>query len=79
MFGRCSVLVVLVIRPGLGLGDVKADLGRPVQCPRFHLGDEFLPGTVTVESLVRVRCGEGELIKTFLLPGQHPTGEQITT
>ena len=23
-----------------------------------------------------VVCGEGELIKTFLLPGQHPTGQQ---
>jgi len=22
-------------------------------------------------------CGEGELIKTFLLPGQHPTGQRI--
>lgn len=22
-------------------------------------------------------CGEGELIKTFLLPGQAPTGEEI--
>jgi hypothetical protein len=22
-------------------------------------------------------CGEGELIKTFLLPGQHPTGKRI--
>ena len=22
-------------------------------------------------------CGEGELIKTFLLPGQLPTGEEI--
>jgi len=26
-----------------------------------------------------VVCGEGELIKTFLLPGQHPIGQQITT
>jgi hypothetical protein len=22
-------------------------------------------------------CGEGELVKTFLLPGQHPQGEKI--
>ncbi len=22
-------------------------------------------------------CGEGELIKTFLLPGQHPKGKRI--
>ena len=22
-------------------------------------------------------CGEGELIKTFLLPGQHPRGQQV--
>jgi hypothetical protein len=22
-------------------------------------------------------CGEGELIKTFLLPGQHPQGKRI--
>jgi hypothetical protein len=22
-------------------------------------------------------CGEGELIKTFLLPGQHPKGQRI--
>ena len=22
-------------------------------------------------------CGEGELVKTFLMPGQTPTGEQI--
>ena len=22
-------------------------------------------------------CGEGELIKTFLLPGQHPKGERV--
>jgi hypothetical protein len=22
-------------------------------------------------------CGEGELIKTFLLPGQTPTGEEV--
>lgn len=22
-------------------------------------------------------CGEGELIKTFLLPGQHPSGKRI--
>ena len=24
-----------------------------------------------------VVCGEGELIKTFLLPGQHPKGKRI--
>jgi hypothetical protein len=24
-----------------------------------------------------VVCGEGELIKTFLLPGQHPAGQQM--
>jgi len=24
-----------------------------------------------------VVCGEGELIKTFLLPGQHPDGKAI--
>jgi len=23
-------------------------------------------------------CGEGELIKTFLLPGQHPKGTRVT-
>lgn len=23
-------------------------------------------------------CGEGEWIKTFLLPGQHPTGQRIS-
>jgi hypothetical protein len=23
-------------------------------------------------------CGEGELIKTFLLPGQHPKGQRVT-
>lgn len=22
-------------------------------------------------------CGEGELIKTFLLPGHHPTGKRV--
>jgi hypothetical protein len=22
-------------------------------------------------------CGEGELIKTFLLPGQHPAGKRV--
>lgn len=22
-------------------------------------------------------CGEGELVRTFLLPGQHPTGKRI--
>ncbi len=22
-------------------------------------------------------CGEGELVKTFLLPGQHPTGNRL--
>lgn len=22
-------------------------------------------------------CGEGELIKTFLTPGQHPTGKRV--
>ena len=22
-------------------------------------------------------CGEGELVKTFLLPGQHPKGQRI--
>jgi len=22
-------------------------------------------------------CGEGELVKTFLLPGQHPSGERV--
>jgi hypothetical protein len=22
-------------------------------------------------------CGEGELIKTFLLPGQHPEGQRV--
>ena len=22
-------------------------------------------------------CGEGELIKTFLLPGQHPKGQRV--
>jgi hypothetical protein len=22
-------------------------------------------------------CGEGELVKTFLLPGQHPRGEKV--
>lgn len=25
-----------------------------------------------------VVCGEGELVKTFLVPGQVPTGEEIT-
>lgn len=25
----------------------------------------------------RVVCGEGELVKTFLVPGQVPTGEEI--
>ena len=25
-----------------------------------------------------VVCGEGEWIKTFLLPGQHPTGKRIS-
>jgi len=35
---------------------------RLFQRPRRHLGDEFLPGTVTGESLVRICCGEGELI-----------------
>jgi len=24
-----------------------------------------------------VVCGEGELIKTFLLPGQHPKGKRV--
>jgi len=23
-------------------------------------------------------CGEGELVKTFLLPGQHPKGERLS-
>ena len=23
-------------------------------------------------------CGEGELVKTFLLPGQHPKGERVS-
>jgi len=23
-------------------------------------------------------CGEGELIKTFLLPGQHPQGQRVS-
>ena len=23
-------------------------------------------------------CGEGDLIKTFLLPGQHPKGERVS-
>lgn len=23
-------------------------------------------------------CGEGELVKTFLLPGQHPTGKRVS-
>jgi hypothetical protein len=23
-------------------------------------------------------CGDGELIRTFLLPGQHPRGQRIT-
>ena len=23
-------------------------------------------------------CGEGELVKTFLLPGQHPTGRRVS-
>lgn len=23
-------------------------------------------------------CGDGELIKTFLLPGQHPKGQRVT-
>jgi len=22
-------------------------------------------------------CGDGELVKTFLLPGQHPTGKRV--
>ncbi len=24
-----------------------------------------------------ILCGEGELVKTFLLPGQHPKGERV--
>ncbi len=24
-----------------------------------------------------IACGEGELIKTFLLPGQHPEGVEV--
>jgi hypothetical protein len=23
-------------------------------------------------------CGEGELVKTFLVPGQHPKGERVS-
>lgn len=23
-------------------------------------------------------CGEGELVKTFLLPGQHPKGQRVS-
>lgn len=23
-------------------------------------------------------CGEGELVKTFLLPGQHPEGKRVS-
>jgi len=23
-------------------------------------------------------CGEGELLKTFLLPGQHPSGQRVS-
>ena len=23
-------------------------------------------------------CGEGELVKTFLIPGQHPKGERVS-
>jgi len=56
------IIGVRYVVEGFRLRDVKADLGRPVQSPRFHLGDEFLPGTVTSEGFVRVRRGEGELI-----------------
>ena len=84
VLGRCSVLVILVIRPGFRLCDVKADLGRPVQCPCFHLSNEFLPGAVTGESLGWVCRSEGELVTErlqteILVDRRLARGDQLRT